>query len=84
MEREIAAGHQRACIRCGSCVEACPMGLCPTVIVGAVKNGKIEEAKDVGALDCIECGSCNYVCPASIPLVQYIRQGKADILAAKK
>ena len=36
------------------------------------------------AIDCMECGSCSYVCPSSIPLVQYLRQGKADIQAAKR
>ncbi len=84
VERDVAKRPEGPCIRCGSCVEACPMGLSPTVIVGAAKNGKTELAKSVGVTDCIECGSCNYVCPSSIPLVQYIRQGKADVMAAKR
>ena len=44
------------------------------------------EAEKMGAMSCVECGTCSYNCPAQIPIVQYIRNAKADIRAeaAKK
>jgi electron transport complex protein RnfC len=67
------------CVRCASCVDACPMGLMPTEIFNYVKNKNFDRAKDYGVLDCIECGCCAYVCPAAIPLVHYFKYGKSEI-----
>ena len=64
------------CIRCGACVEACPMGLVPTRIARLIEYDKINMAEEMGALSCVECGSCAYVCPSNIPLVQRIKIGK--------
>ncbi len=74
------------CIRCGECVESCPMNLMPTMFVSYVKNRMYEELKDYWIENCVECGSCSYGCPAKIPLVQYIKVGKAELmkLGAKK
>jgi electron transport complex protein RnfC len=72
------------CIRCGRCVDACPMRLVPTDIATLSAREMFEEAEQADALDCIECGSCAYDCPARIPLVQEIRIAKAAILAAKR
>lgn len=71
-----------ACIHCGRCVSACPMGLTPTVFAKAMNVPELEDRASI--LDgasinlCIECGSCSYVCPAKRPLVQYNKLGKAD------
>ncbi|MGM5482626.1 MAG: electron transport complex subunit RsxC [Nanobdellota archaeon] len=67
------------CIRCGKCLEVCPMNLVPAKIVQLSKNDMFEEAKKINAMDCIECGCCAYSCPSSIPLVQYIRLAKKGI-----
>jgi electron transport complex protein RnfC len=67
------------CVRCASCVDACPMGLMPTEICNNVKNKNFDAAKNFGVLDCIECGCCAYVCPAAIPLVHYFKYGKSEI-----
>ncbi|MCK4352332.1 electron transport complex subunit RsxC [candidate division WOR-3 bacterium] len=64
------------CIRCGSCVKACPMGLLPSKIKDYVKASKFEEAKVIGILDCIECGSCAWACPSKINLIHYFKYGK--------
>ena len=71
------------CVRCGRCVDVCPVRLIPTQIMKAVKFGNIELLKEYHVLDCIECGSCAYICPAQIPLVQYVKVGK-EILRRKK
>ncbi len=63
------------CIRCGRCVDICPMGLMPTELAKAARH---KEAENLGnAMDCLECGSCGYVCPTSRHLVHWIRIGKA-------
>lgn len=72
------------CLRCGACVRACPSNLLPTDLFKAVRAGMFDMAEKLGALDCIECGSCSYGCPSRIPLVQWIRLGKAEVMARKK
>ena len=64
------------CIRCGKCVEACPMHLMPLFLHRAVNRGDLERLDEQHVMDCIECGSCAYGCPAGIPLVQSFRTGK--------
>lgn len=72
------------CIRCGRCLDHCPMGLVPTQLMKYVKYSQIQEAENWGALDCVECGSCQYSCPAKIPLVHWIRQGKNQVVSLKQ
>lgn len=72
------------CIRCGKCVEACPMGLEPFLISTLSRLKDWDEAETQKIANCIECGSCSYVCPASRPLVDYIRVGKAKVMAAMR
>jgi electron transport complex protein RnfC len=64
------------CIRCGACIDACPMNLLPTRLARLSEMKKIDEAADLGIQNCIECGSCAFACPSHIPLVQWIRVGK--------
>ena len=81
--------EQSACIRCGKCIDACPMHLMPVLMYKALYSGSVEEMKGTHMMDCIECGCCAYTCPASVPLVMAFRSGKQQIrtaaaLAAKK
>lgn len=65
------------CIRCASCLEACPIGLNPSRLGILAKKNLFEKMKDeYHLLDCFECGSCSYVCPSNIPLVHYFRLAK--------
>jgi len=66
-----------ACIRCGSCIDVCPMGLNPSMLSILSEKGRYEEAKEYNLFDCFECGSCAYVCPSSRPIVQFIRLAKS-------
>ncbi|MFM2481059.1 electron transport complex subunit RsxC [Celerinatantimonas sp. YJH-8] len=68
-----------ACIRCGECAEACPIDLLPQQLYWFIQGNELEKAKQYALKDCIECGACAYVCPSHIPLVQYYRQGKAQL-----
>ena len=74
--------EESACIRCGKCIDACPMKLMPVLMYKALYSGSIEEMKDTHMMDCIECGRCAYTCPASVPLVMAFRSGKQQIRSA--
>ena len=67
------------CIRCGKCMDACPMSLMPVMMYNAERNSDIDEMKSLNMLDCIECGCCAFTCPAGIPLVQSFRTGKQKL-----
>lgn len=77
-------GEESGCVRCGKCIEACPMFLSPNFIVQSTKRAQWDKAEMWGALDCFECGCCSFECPAYIPHVQYVRKAKAEIAALKK
>jgi electron transport complex protein RnfC len=64
------------CIRCGKCIQACPMNLLPLELNRLVMADKFEDLDRYHILDCIECGSCSYSCPSKRYLVQSIRIGK--------
>ena len=66
------------CIRCGRCIQACPMGLMPQMLSIYSEAGFYEEAKAYGLWDCFECGCCSYVCPAKRPVVQFVRLAKSQ------
>ena len=81
--------HDAQCIRCGKCIDVCPMRLMPVLMYKAVYSNHVEEMKDTNLMDCIECGCCAYNCPACVPLVLAFRSGKqlirnASAAAAKK
>ena len=67
------------CIRCGKCIDVCPMRLMPVLMYKALYANDIEEMKTTNLMDCIECGCCAYNCPACVPLVLAFRSGKQKI-----
>jgi Na+-translocating ferredoxin:NAD+ oxidoreductase subunit C len=75
-EDEIDTRPHSQCIRCGWCLDACPMGLEPKEIGIYVEANRAEDTAQFGVFDCFECGSCAYVCPAKRPLVQFVRLAK--------
>lgn len=78
-EDEIAAPEAGACIRCGTCTSACPMGLLPLEMAAQIRAGSLNGAEALGLADCIACGCCAYVCPSHIPLVQYFSHAKGEL-----
>ncbi|WP_241569081.1 electron transport complex subunit RsxC [Rosenbergiella collisarenosi] len=73
--------EEQGCIRCSACADACPAGLLPQQLYWYCQGGDHDKARAYNLNDCIECGACAYVCPSNIPLVQYYRQEKAELLA---
>jgi len=72
------------CIRCGYCVDACPMFLDPSRLGLLAQNEEFEQmAADYHLMDCFECGCCSFVCPSHIPLVQQFRISKAAVRKAR-
>ena len=69
----------QTCIRCGKCVEACPMRLTPLFMRMNTNKRRWKEVEALNIMDCIECGCCSYICPARLPLVQSFRSAKAAI-----
>ena len=82
-EEDVAEIPASTCIRCGRCVDVCPMQLLPTSITKAYHAGNLDELKRLSTMTCMECGSCSFSCPAHRPILQTIRMAK-DILRAAK
>lgn len=76
---EVERREETACLRCGTCVDACPLHLVPTRLARLSELGRDEDAESLGVTVCMECGTCAYACPANIPLVQWIRLGKKRV-----
>jgi electron transport complex protein RnfC len=78
---EAAALDPGPCIRCSSCVRACPVGLLPLEMSARIGVDDLNGAVDLGLKDCIACGCCSYVCPSRIPLVHYFNHAKGELAA---
>jgi len=77
--RESRQGMEVPCIHCAWCVEVCPIGLMPFLLVDVIRYGEPLTADSYHVFDCFECGLCDYVCPSNIPLVEVIHDGKISI-----
>ena len=83
MKDKNGAAENPVCIRCGKCVEACPMRLQPLYLYRFEKVQDLEALERLNLLDCIECGSCAFTCPGKLPLVERFRRGKQLLREAK-
>ena len=69
---------EQQCIRCSKCTFGCPMGLEPYLLYKQAQHAFLEDMERDYVMSCIECGSCSFTCPAALPLLDFIRLGKAQ------
>lgn len=81
---EVSQYTSEPCIRCGRCIDTCPMSMMPGTLSVQIENERFDLAEEWHALDCIECGCCAYACPSHRPLVQHMRRAKNEIMAKRK
>jgi len=84
LEDEFKKEAHKPCIRCASCVDACPMNLMPYRLGDLGRMAIVDTFKGWGGLSCIECGCCSFVCPSWRPLVQWIRIGKIRLRESER
>lgn len=72
------------CIKCGRCLEVCPVHLQPLYIAAYALKGNFEGSEKYNAMDCVECGACSFICPSKRPLTESIRLAKREILSKRK
>lgn len=75
--------QQEPCIRCGRCVDVCPMGLEPYLLMLLSTHKEWDEAARHDVLNCLECGCCSYICPASRPLLDWIKLSRQELRKQK-
>ena len=80
----MTVSEERDCIKCGRCVEVCPMQLYPLFYGFYGKKGDLGKAIEYKVEECVECGCCEYICAAKIALLSFIRQEKAYARSANK
>lgn len=73
---EVRPRDSLPCIRCGHCLDSCPVFLNPQLLGNLAKSGEIEAMTENHLGDCMLCGCCSYVCPSNIPLSQMFHAAK--------
>ena len=71
------------CIKCGRCMDVCPMELAPLKFYKLTKDNDAKALLENNIRDCFECGCCQYICSSKIPLVMWIKAGKQAIMGVK-
>jgi electron transport complex protein RnfC len=73
---EVRAQRSYPCIKCGHCLDACPVFLNPQRLGALAKASRWEEMEEHALNVCMLCGCCSYVCPSNIPLSQMFSLAK--------
>ena len=83
-EKEAYIPSEDPCIRCGKCVDHCPMNLMPLYLSQFADKGDLDSCEKYNVTSCIECGCCSYGCPSKRHLVQTIRGAKRSVMALQR
>lgn len=79
-EKQTKREPEGNCIRCGKCIQVCPMGLEPYLLNKLSRLNRMEDLEKNNVYDCIECGCCMFTCPAHIYLLDHIRVAKQEVI----
>jgi electron transport complex protein RnfC len=82
-KREVKRQESYPCIRCGHCLDACPVFLDPQHLGSLARSKRYEQMESIHLMDCMLCGCCSYVCPSNIPLSQLFQVSKEALWRAK-
>ena len=74
----------RPCVKCGMCVDVCPMGLTPNRFATLAERDDFAACDAHHVRDCIECGACAYICPSNRPIVHFVKYAKLNLIQSKK
>ena len=83
-EAETRPKRTYPCIKCGSCLDSCPVFLNPSLLGILAQAGRVEEMEQAHLMDCMLCGACSYVCPSNIPLSQMFALSKNALQKLKQ
>lgn len=83
-ENEDRRVDEPTCIRCGRCVQVCPMRLLPTYMYLYASREMWKECETMNVADCMECGACTFECPGSLHLTQMFRVAKAKAMELRR
>lgn len=70
------------CLRCGKCIEVCPVEICPVLIKDNINN--VDKLKTLDVDKCISCGLCSYICPSKILVREFVRKAKEKIKGSEE
>jgi electron transport complex protein RnfC len=84
IDRAATVFDEHDCIRCGRCVQVCPMDLAPLRLNNLIRRGQLDAAEAEHVKDCIECGCCAYACPSKIRLVHQFKYAKSEIATRER
>ena len=82
-KNEVKRQESYPCIRCGHCLDACPVFLDPQYLGNLARSRRYDEMERFHLMDCMLCGCCSYVCPSNIPLSQLFQVSKEAVWRAK-
>jgi len=72
------------CVKCGACVEVCPMNLMPCRLADFAERDDFAECETYHVRDCMECGACTYACMSNRPIIHLVKYAKLGLSKAKK
>lgn len=78
-DAEVKPQHSYPCIRCGHCLDACPVFLNPQLLGQLAMHDRYDEMVENHLMDCMVCGCCGYTCPSNIPLTQLFALAKNQL-----